>query len=120
MPNFSPRARRFIVVAGSMVLASTAVDAQVSPAKSHFSYSDPNGKTQSVSIISKFSPRKIVYPFAKVGPNIDPKLCRAATIAEERARAHSRSRCWHYVKEALLASGAINSRPTSEFAKDAA
>jgi hypothetical protein len=28
--------------------------------------------------------------------------------------------CWHYVKEALLASGVIDSRPKSELAKDAA
>jgi len=45
---------------------------------------------------------------------------QAATIAQERAHAHSRSMCWHYVKEALLASGVIDSRPKSEFAKDAA
>ncbi len=45
---------------------------------------------------------------------------QAATIAQERAHAHSRSRCWHYVKEALLASGAIDSRPKTALAKDAA
>jgi hypothetical protein len=45
---------------------------------------------------------------------------QAATIAEERAHAHSRSMCWHYVKEALLASGVIDSRPKSELARDAA
>jgi hypothetical protein len=45
---------------------------------------------------------------------------RAASIAEERAHAHSRSLCWHYVKEALLASGVIDSRPKSELARDAA
>ena len=28
--------------------------------------------------------------------------------------------CWHAVKEALLASGVIDSRPKSEFARDAA
>ncbi len=45
---------------------------------------------------------------------------RAATIAQERARAHSRSMCWHYVKEALLAAGVIDSRPKTEYAKEAA
>jgi len=45
---------------------------------------------------------------------------QAATIAQERAHAHSRSMCWHYVKEALLASGVIDSRPKSELAKEAA
>ena len=45
---------------------------------------------------------------------------RAATIAEERAHAHSRRQCWHAVKEALLASGVIGSRPKTEYAKQAA
>ena len=44
---------------------------------------------------------------------------RAATIAEERAHAHSRSQCWHYVKEALVAAGVVNSRPKTEYAKQA-
>ena len=44
---------------------------------------------------------------------------RAATIAQERAHAHSRSRCWHYVKEALVAAGVISSYPKSVYAKDA-
>ena len=44
---------------------------------------------------------------------------RAATIAEERAHAHSRRQCWHAVKEALLASGVISSRPKTEYAKQA-
>ena len=45
---------------------------------------------------------------------------RAATIAQERANAHSRAQCWHYVKEALVASGAVSSYPKSVYAKDAA
>ena len=44
---------------------------------------------------------------------------KAATIAQERARAHSRSLCWRYVKEALLASGAVTSYPKSAYAKEA-
>src|ERR1043166_5169134 len=44
----------------------------------------------------------------------------ASGIAEERAHAHSRERCWHYVKEALLASGAVNSYPKTAYAKEAA
>ena len=84
-----------------------------------FFFKDASGKEKSAEIIAKYQPGKIVYPVAKIDPSIDPKLRRAATIAEERARAHSRSMCWHYVKEALLASGVIDSRPKSEFAKDA-
>src|SRR5207237_7343044 len=50
---------------------------------------------------------------------IDPKMRRAATIAEERARAHSLSKCWHFVKEALVAAGVVKSRPQTTLAKQA-
>ena len=43
----------------------------------------------------------------------------AATIAEERAHAHSRMACWRYVKEALLASGAVDSYPHTAYAREA-
>jgi hypothetical protein len=86
----------------------------------HYSYKTPEGKKESAPVITQYYPKRIVYPFAKVDQHIDRKLMQAATIAQERAHAHSRSMCWHYVKEALLASGVINSRPKSELAKDAA
>ena len=86
----------------------------------HYSYKTPQGKKESVPVITQYYPNRIVYPFAKVDRHIDPKLMQAATIAQERAHAHSRSMCWHYVKEALLASGVIDSRPKSELARDAA
>jgi hypothetical protein len=44
---------------------------------------------------------------------------RAATIAEERANAHSKGRCWHYVKEALLNAGAVSSYPKTAYAAEA-
>ncbi len=86
----------------------------------HYSYRTPVGKKESVPVITHYYPNQIVYPFAKIDRHIDGKLMQAATIAQERAHAHSRSMCWHYVKEALLASGVIDSRPKSELAKDAA
>jgi hypothetical protein len=86
----------------------------------HFSFKSPEGKKDSAPVITHYYPKRIVYPFAKIDRHIDGKLMQAATIAQERAHAHSRSMCWHYVKEALLASGAIDSRPKSELAKDAA
>jgi hypothetical protein len=46
-------------------------------------------------------------------------LRRAATIAEERARTHSLSKCWHFVKEALIAAGVVKSRPQTTLAKQA-
>jgi hypothetical protein len=85
-----------------------------------YSYKTPQGKKESVPVITQYYPKQIVYPLAKIDRHIDNKLMRAATIAEERAHAHSRSRCWHYVKDALLASGVIDSRPKTELARDAA
>lgn len=85
-----------------------------------YRYVTPAGKKESAPVITQYYPKRIVYPLAKVDRHIDRKLMQAATIAQERAHAHSRSLCWHYVKEALLASGVIDSRPKSEFAKDAA
>jgi hypothetical protein len=76
-----------------------------------FNYTDASGKKQSVEIVDKYYPKKIVQPIAKADAQIDPKLRRAATIAEERARAHSLSKCWRFVKEALVASGVVKSRP---------
>ena len=87
---------------------------------SHFSFKSAEGKKESVPVISQYYPKQIVYPFGRVDRHIDGRLMQAASIAEERAHAHSRSRCWHYVKEALLASGAVDSRPKTELARDAA
>ena len=86
--------------------------------KPKFGYRDASGKRQSIEVVDKYYPKKIVHPFGK-DSNIDPKLRRAATIAEERARAHSLSKCWHYVKEALVAAGVVKSRPQTSLAKQA-
>jgi hypothetical protein len=87
---------------------------------SRFSFKSAEGKKESVPVISQYYPKQMVYPFGRVDRHIDSRLMQAASIAQERAHAHSRSRCWHYVKEALLASGAIDSRPKTELARDAA
>jgi hypothetical protein len=87
---------------------------------SRFSFRSSEGKKESAPVITQYYPKQIVYPFAKVDRHIDSRLMQAASIAQERAHAHSRSMCWHYVKEALLASGVIESRPKTELARDAA
>jgi hypothetical protein len=84
-----------------------------------FNYTDSSGKKQSVEVVDKYYPKKIVNPVAKADPSIDPKLRRAATIAEERARAHSLKKCWAFVKEALVAAGVVKSRPQTPLAKQA-
>ena len=96
-----------------LVLA-TAGAAGLSKSETRFVYVDRNGKVQSAEVISKYS-GKLKNPF----PNLDPKLARAATIAEERAHAHSRRSCWRYVKEALLAAGAVDSYPQTPLARQA-
>ncbi len=86
---------------------------------SKFVFKDASGKATSVDVVQSYQPTKIVRPFTTADRQLDPKLMRAATIAEERAHAHSRRQCWHAVKEALLASGVISSRPTTVYAKQA-
>ena len=86
--------------------------------KPKFGYTDASGKKQSIEIVDKYYPKKMVRPFGN-DSKIDPKLRRAASIAEERARAHSLSKCWHYVKEALVAAGVVKSRPQTTLAKQA-
>ena len=117
MPKINP----LIVLLTGSLLSATAGHAQVlaSSKSSQFVFKDAQGKTQSADVLTKYQPRKIVYPIARVDRGIDPKLMRAATIAQERAHAHSRSRCWQYVKEALLASGVISSYPKTVYAKEA-
>ena len=86
----------------------------------HYNFKTPDGRQESVPVITHYYPNQIVHPLGTTDRHLDPKLMHAATIAQERAHAHSCSMCWHAVKEALLASGVIDSRPKSEFARDAA
>ncbi|MGH8102577.1 MAG: hypothetical protein ACREIW_14880 [Chthoniobacterales bacterium] len=87
--------------------------------ESHFVYQEGAGNVTSVPIVRRYWLSRIVHPFAHVDSRLDPRLMRAATIAEERANARSRLRCWHYVKEALLAAGAVNSYPKTAYAIEA-
>lgn len=101
----------------------TAVVLQVAtPPAPQFTFTDASGKQMSVDIVENYQPKKIAQQpgaNAQQAPKVDERLARAATIAEERANAHSRRKCWAYVKDALLASGAVSSRPETEFAKEA-
>ena len=98
---------------------SLPADAPLAPAKKQFTYTDPTGQVSSAAVVRGYQPNQIASPIAKIDPKIDPKLRRAATIAQERARASTRRRCWRYVKEALLASGVIDSYPKTVYAKEA-
>jgi hypothetical protein len=87
--------------------------------KSEFTFKDRSGRTVSAPIVEQYQKTRIVHPVAKIDPRLDPRLSRAATIADERAHAHSKSLCWRSVKEALLASGAVTSYPKTALARDA-
>ncbi|MGI8821439.1 MAG: hypothetical protein ACR2ID_11330 [Chthoniobacterales bacterium] len=74
--------------------------------------------------LSGIGPARLFQPQSwsstrKTDSRLDPKLRRAATIADERAHSHSKSRCWRSVKQALLASGAISSYRKTALAKQA-
>ena len=121
MPKIGPVFPRFTLIAGFAFFTATAAHGQVvGSAKGRFIFRDANGRTDSAEVVTTYQPKKMVHPFPKLDNSIDPKLMRAASIAEERAHAHSREQCWHYVKQALVASGAVSSYPTSVNAKDAA
>jgi hypothetical protein len=46
-------------------------------------------------------------------------MIAAAKIAEDRARRHSTSQCWRYVKDALITAGLVENRPKTAYAKQA-
>jgi hypothetical protein len=110
-----------LLTIGCIAFSAASASAQVvESAKSRFVFKSADGTTDSAEVVTKYQPSKIIHPFAKTDSAIDPKLRRAATIAQDRAHAHSREQCWHYVKEALVASGIISSYPKSVYAKQAA
>lgn len=109
-----------VVSACAVAISASAAKTENLNFKPQFVFKDRNGKTVSAPIVDEYQQKKLVYPAAKIDPRVNPKLMQAATIAQERAHAHSKSRCWHYVKEALLASGVIDSRPKTAMAKQAA
>ena len=87
--------------------------------KPNFIIKHPSGATGSARIIRHYWRVPVVHPDARIDSRLDPRLCRAATIAEERANARSKARCWRYVKEALVASGVIDSYPKTNYASEA-
>jgi hypothetical protein len=120
MPKMTSSPLPLVIAAALALLSVSVVSAEASSAaSSKFAFKDASGKMQSIPVVSQYYPKKIQQPLAKVDRSINPKLMKAATIAQERANAHSRSRCWQYVKEALLASGAVTSYPKTAYAKEA-
>src|SRR2546429_3114596 len=78
--------------------------------KPTFAYTDASGKKQSVEVVDKYYPKKIVEPFAKVDGNIDPKLRRAAPISPGGGGPHSPSKCLRFFKEGPFGAGVVECR----------
>jgi hypothetical protein len=49
----------------------------------------------------------------------DPRMIRAAQIAQQRANPRMTWHCWKYVKDALLAADVVENRPASIWARQA-
>jgi hypothetical protein len=112
-----------LIVAGAALAPQSTSALVMTPPRSdpqpgHFVFRDGAGKSTAVEVINRYQPGKIAVPTHLRGL-VDPRLMRAATIAQERAHAHSRRQCWHAVKEALVASGIVDSRPKTSLAKQA-
>lgn len=98
------------------ILSAVSVHAEgLAPSRSHFYYNTPAGGVGSAGIIRHYWRVPVVHPDAQVDSRLDRKLLHAATIAQERSNARSRARCWQYVKEALLKSGAVSSYPKTNY-----
>jgi hypothetical protein len=117
MPKVTP----ITIVCGCFLAASLhAAQPTFAPVTNKtFVIKDAQGKSVSIPLVDASAQRKLTMPNAKLDPKLNPSLARAATIAQERANAHSKSRCWRYVKEALLAAGAVSSYPKTALAKQA-
>ena len=102
-------------------LLSTTIDARsegLATSRTRFFYSNFDGTVGSARIMRHYW-TPVTHPDAPVDSRLDPRLRKAATIAQERANARSKSRCWQYVKTALVESGVIQSYPRSNYATQA-
>ena len=98
---------RFLALFGLLALAASS-DAVASDSL----YNKNAAQKLDLSKQSLFGPQSSKFRY-------DKRMIRAAEIAAERARKHSTSRCWRYVKNALLAAKAITSYPKTALAKQA-
>lgn len=111
-----------VVVSVLFALAVNARAEGLVHSTTRYYYRGNDGQVSSARIVRRYYGRvrrPVVHPSAAIDARLDPSLRRAATIAEERANARTQARCWRYVKEALLAAGAVSSYPKTAYACDA-
>ena len=80
--------------------------------RSTFTYRSASGEIVRARLVRRYHGKIIRRPAAY----LDPRLRRAASIAQERASARTKARCWRYVKKALVEAGAVSSYPTTNYA----
>jgi len=120
---YTRRVQRFFFLAFVSLfgLLSTTISARsegLSKSRTRFYYSNFDGSVGSARIMRHYWV-PVRHPDAPVDDRLDPRLRKAASIAKERANARSKSRCWQYVKTALMDAGVINSYPKSNYATEA-
>ena len=96
-----------------LLIFSFFCTAATSEASEKSLYDKSTAQKLDLSKLSFFGPRASRFKY-------DKRLLRAAEIAADRARAHSRRLCWRYVKDAMLTAGIVDSRPKTAYAKQAA
>jgi len=97
-----------------LILATLAIFAPLAGASDSQSlYNRQTAQKLDPSKLSLFGPQAGKFKY-------DSRMVHAAEIAAARARAHSTSRCWGYVKDALLAAKIVETRPKTGYAKEAA
>ncbi len=82
--------------------------------RTHFYYRGPAGGITSARIIRHYY--RVTHPNAAIDSQLNPLLTRAVSIAEERAHARTKGRCWQYVKEALVTAHVVSSYPKTIYA----
>jgi hypothetical protein len=111
----------FLAFLSLVGLISTTISARsegLAQSRTRFYYSNFDGSIGSARIMRHYWV-PTTHPDAPVDSRLDPRLGKAATIAQERANARSKSRCWQYVKTALVESGVIDSYPRTNYATEA-
>ena len=109
----------FLSLCGLLSTTVTARSEGLSKSRDRFFYQNFDGSVGSARIMRHYWRIPVVRPDAPVDDRLDPRLRKAATIAQERANARSRSRCWQYVKTALVESGILDSYPKTPYATQA-
>ena len=68
MLKTTPLASYFVIISICGLLSATAARGQMVTSAKRFVFKDADGKTDSVEVVTKYAPKKIVHPVAKADP----------------------------------------------------